>query len=309
MTGRALLLGIVVAVLAGCGSRGAGYLDVGGTDAGMATFAAGDAGGSLGALDAYIADNNVAVRLITLSCSGQCATVQAVGTGGTAPYTYAWEDGSTNATRRVCPDATASYWVNVTDTGISGEFPTPPQTVRAALTADVLACPDAATAGCDGGAGPGIPASGLYAGTFYCPPGPDGGIVALPGADGGLITGDFWVDLSVDPSTNQVSGMLYGKWVVLGVIAFQAQLQGTLDCSAAGVEASWVNGEWGLPGPAPDDASVPLTVVPAGVAPGTLTASVVPGSPGAIAGMLTWTQSSSDNGSMCAGTFAATLEQ
>jgi hypothetical protein len=136
--------------------------------------------------------------------------------------------------RRVCPDATTSYWVNVTDTGITGELPTPPQTVRAALTADVLTCPDAATSSCGGGAGPGIPASGLYAGTFYCPPGSDGGIVALPGSDGGLITGDFWVDLSVDPSLNQVTGMLYGKWVVLGVIAFQAGLQGTLDCSAGG---------------------------------------------------------------------------
>jgi|HubBroStandDraft_2_1064218.scaffolds.fasta_scaffold18467_3 hypothetical protein len=39
MIGRGLLLGFVVALLAGCGSSKAEYLDVGGVDAGTQTFA------------------------------------------------------------------------------------------------------------------------------------------------------------------------------------------------------------------------------------------------------------------------------
>ena len=112
-----------------------------------------------------------------------------------------------------------------------------------------------------------------------------------------------------DPSSGEQTGTLYGKWVVLGVIAFQASLQGTLDCSTGELSAIWVNGVWGLPGPAPADASAPLSVIATGMAPGDLTAAVVSGSPGTIAGTLDWFESSTDNGSECHGTYTATLQQ
>jgi hypothetical protein len=131
----------------------------GGDDSGNVTFATGDAAGAQG-IDAYIEQGQVAVRLITLSCAGDCATVQAVGTGGYPPYTYAWENGSTNPVRQVCPASDTAYSVKVTDTGGSGENLRPPQTAGASVTADVLACPDGgpgdaaavlSTDGCVGG--------------------------------------------------------------------------------------------------------------------------------------------------------------
>jgi len=100
----------------------------------------GDAGG-LAAFDAYIEQDHVAVKFITLSCSGDCATVEAVGTGGYAPYTFKWDDGTTNATRQVCPASSTNYSVKVTDTGTSGELARAPETVQVPLTADVLTCP------------------------------------------------------------------------------------------------------------------------------------------------------------------------
>jgi hypothetical protein len=103
----------------------------------------GDASGAEGGLDAYIAQGKVAVKLITLSCAGSCATVQAVGTGGSPPYSYIWENGTTNPVRQICPTADTGYSVSVTDTGESGELSRPSQTAKASVTADVLDCPDA----------------------------------------------------------------------------------------------------------------------------------------------------------------------
>jgi hypothetical protein len=148
---RAFALSSIVVLTAGCGSSvGTAYsLDVGADDAGNVTLVTGDAGASQ-ALDAYIEQGQVAVKLITLSCAGDCATVRAVGTGGFPPYSFAWEDGSTNPVREVCPTADTNYAVKVTDTGETGEVPRPSQTARASVTADVLACPDAG--GADAGA-------------------------------------------------------------------------------------------------------------------------------------------------------------
>jgi hypothetical protein len=109
-------------------------------DAGPA-FVSGD-GSAPNGLDAYIEDNRgLAVQLVTLSCAGDCATVQAVGVGGNPPYTFAWEDGSTRATRQVCPSSSTRYSVKVTDTGSTGELARAPQTAGAQVTADVLTCP------------------------------------------------------------------------------------------------------------------------------------------------------------------------
>jgi hypothetical protein len=82
--------------------------------------------------------------------------VKAVATGGYPDYTYVWEDGSTDPTRRLCPTANSAYSVSVTDSGInSSEFHRSPETVTASVTAEVLDCsPDAGrlgTGGLDGG--------------------------------------------------------------------------------------------------------------------------------------------------------------
>ncbi len=48
-------------------------------------------------------------------CSGSCAVVTSSGVGGTAPYTYTWNDGSTGATIHPCPLINTTYTVTVTD--------------------------------------------------------------------------------------------------------------------------------------------------------------------------------------------------
>jgi hypothetical protein len=75
---------LLAAVAAGCGSTKDGYsLPVGSDDGGNGTFG-GDAGadGTLAALAAHIEENHVAVTIVTVGCSGACADVEAVATGG-----------------------------------------------------------------------------------------------------------------------------------------------------------------------------------------------------------------------------------
>lgn len=85
----------------------------------------------------------LAVELVTLRCAGECAEVEAVASGGNKPYAFAWDDGPTSATRMLCPDATASFGVAVTDTGFeTEEFTYRAKTERAAVTALVLECSD-----------------------------------------------------------------------------------------------------------------------------------------------------------------------
>ncbi|MGH7435605.1 MAG: hypothetical protein ACRENE_08015, partial [Polyangiaceae bacterium] len=129
--------------VAACGSAGnAGYpIDVGGDDAGGLHIAARDA--SVTGLDAYVEKGQIAVSIFTVGCSGSCATVQAVGTGGEPPYSFRWENGSTNPVREVCPAADSSYSVTVTDSPSTGEVSHPSGTAHASVTADVLGCSDA----------------------------------------------------------------------------------------------------------------------------------------------------------------------
>src|SRR6185312_10835251 len=140
-----------VALTAHCGNAGPhDDLFVGSDDGGgTGPFVGADATAS-GALDAHIEEKGVQVKFVTVDCSGPCADVRAVATGGNPPYSFAWEDHSTSPTRHLCPAASTSYSVTVTDTGTSGELATPPQTAKAPLTGEVLACPDAG--GVDGGA-------------------------------------------------------------------------------------------------------------------------------------------------------------
>jgi hypothetical protein len=146
----ALVLGTVpLAFHVACGSNGGGFSgEVGTYEPDAGSFGTSDATAA-GTLDAHIEENHVVVSIVTLSCAGSCANVEAVATGGHPPYTFAWEDGSTNPARQVCPTANASYRVNVSDTGASGELARAMQTVQASFKADVLACPDGGTGTCD----------------------------------------------------------------------------------------------------------------------------------------------------------------
>lgn len=124
----------------GCGSNGTpGAVGEVGTYI-PGAFSGGDA--SVPGLDAHIEENHVSVSFVTLSCADRCADVVAVATGGQPPYAYAWDDGTTSASRQVCPTADTNYELTVTDTATTGEFVTPAETVHVPLTADVIACPD-----------------------------------------------------------------------------------------------------------------------------------------------------------------------
>ena len=170
------------ALHAGCGSRATGIPGEVGTydpDAGMFT-GAGDASDP-GALDAHIERSGIAITFVTLTCADGCADVKAVVTGGRPPYSFRWEDGSTSDARHVCPTASTAYAVTVTDTGSSGEFAQAPQTTQAALTARVLACPDAGPLADDGGlTDGGAPAVCLTNPSFEGTPQVDVPIVAAP---------------------------------------------------------------------------------------------------------------------------------
>jgi hypothetical protein len=128
---------------AGCGSQDStatvGYLD-GGSNF---QVSGSDASGPNG-LDAEIEQNQVAVTFVAVACAGDCADVQAVASGGTPPYSFLWDNGSTSAVRRVCPTPDASYDVRVTDTAGTGEFNQNAQTVTVPLGSRVPACPDGA---------------------------------------------------------------------------------------------------------------------------------------------------------------------
>jgi hypothetical protein len=142
---------LLVALALGCGSGGGNQysLDVGTDDGGPSlVLGSGDASGPA-PFDAHIEQNHVTVTFVTLSCTGPCADVVAVPTGGQAPYTFEWDDGSTSASRQVCPTSSTSYNVKVTDTGTSGELARPAETVQVPLAARVIACPDGGAS--DGG--------------------------------------------------------------------------------------------------------------------------------------------------------------
>jgi hypothetical protein len=152
---RPLLGAVALSCGGACGSGGGGNhysLAVGDDDGGGGAFAGADAGVSAG-FDAHIEENHVTIMFVTLACAGDCATVQAVATGGLLPYSLLWDDGSTSSTRKVCPSSSTMYFVKATDTGSTGEVPRPAETVQVPLTASVLTCPDGGIA--DGSPGDG----------------------------------------------------------------------------------------------------------------------------------------------------------
>jgi hypothetical protein len=177
MNRRTIASGAQAALLAaawGCGASGGGPgygLDVGSDEGGPGSFGSEvDSGtNATSALTAHIEQNHVTVTFVTVACHDSCADVEAVASGGTPPYAFAWDDGSTSATRQVCPAASTRYAVTVTDTGSTGELGQVAQTVRVPLVANVIACPEGGT-----DAGPPLDASIL-------------GHVVVPG------TADIWL--------------------------------------------------------------------------------------------------------------------
>lgn len=111
-----------------------------GGSAGLGGFGGGD-----NALIAHIENPQaMTIEIVTISCAGDCADVIAVASGGNPGYTFAWSDGVTTAARSVCPDATTTYTVTVTDTAFDDpEFHYDAQTTTARVTANVLDCSDA----------------------------------------------------------------------------------------------------------------------------------------------------------------------
>jgi hypothetical protein len=216
-----------VALALGCGSSGGnGYSLNVGTDDGGASFLPGsDDASTTGGLDAHIEQDHITVTFVTLTCAGPCADVVAVATGGQAPYTFKWDDGSTSASRHVCPTSSTDYFVNVTDTGTAGELAQPAETVQVPLQANVIACPDG------GSSDRGMCEPGSYSGTWSTPPEPiDGGTTD---AGGNVLSGPLTlvlVDAASDGGTGLVpSGELTLNWDLVGVIT--ARLSGQLDCA------------------------------------------------------------------------------
>ncbi len=93
----------------------------------------------------------IEVDVVTVSCVGECVEVTAVAKGGNPPYAFTWDDGSSDVTRTLCPDADTTFTVTVTDTEVvDSEFSMPQQQASANVAAKVLECP---TTPPDAGAG------------------------------------------------------------------------------------------------------------------------------------------------------------
>jgi Beta-propeller repeat len=125
---RLLLLAVIVALSlaglqTGCGSSQGASLEPdasGGGGAGdSGSFEPGTDGGS-GSFGVSISPGSPSI------CAGQCVQLAANVTAGTAPYTYAWDHGlgATASPQQVCPTATTTYSVTVTDSSgqSSGEI-------------------------------------------------------------------------------------------------------------------------------------------------------------------------------------------
>jgi len=116
--------------------------------AGAPGIASRDAGQLTGMASPFgVAIQNAAGMVIdglTVQCPGDCADIEAAAHGGGAPYSFKWEDGSASAKRHVCPVASGTYSVEVSDTVINAaEFGSAAQTATAELTTRVLSCTDA----------------------------------------------------------------------------------------------------------------------------------------------------------------------
>jgi hypothetical protein len=136
-----------------CSSDGKSCVGTTSADGGSAGSAASNTAGTGSidntgnALTVHVEDiAKMTIEVITLTCAGDCADIEAVAKGGNPAYHFKWEDGSTNAKRHVCLDASAKLSVEVTDTAIdTDELGYEAHTVSSEVTAKVIAC------GTDGG--------------------------------------------------------------------------------------------------------------------------------------------------------------
>ena len=162
---RSLGLGVVAMLLA-CSSKPDGRRGEVGVYDGGSAGASGGAGvgnpsggqsGTVGTVDnaltVEVEDiDGMTIEIVTLACAGDCADIEAVAHGGNDPYTFEWEDGSTDPQRRVCLERSAELAVSVTDTAITtDELGYEAQTVSTTVSAAVLDCsmpkPDASVPG------------------------------------------------------------------------------------------------------------------------------------------------------------------
>jgi hypothetical protein len=235
----------------------------------------------------------IVVDVVKVSCAGACVDVIAVARGGNPPYAYSWEDGSTQAARRLCPDADSVYNVTVTDTEIAAdEFKHDMLTAETQVQAQVLDCSDTADA-CSVAS---LPGSGTYTGGLRCAPGEQ---VELPTADGGSQLAFLTLNLMTDPNQAEQSGSFVFSWVVGGLIAIDATFTGILDCDTGALHATF-HGIWGWP--------VNGVLVESGKVWGDLTAVGVPGAPGMISGVLNCMSSGPGSGGPDAGAPYPTVE-
>ena len=81
-------------------------------------------------------------------CRGTETTISVTATGGTEPYTYEWDDGTTGiANRIISPDSTSAYTVTVTDAnGCTNN----PQTTRVIVSQTIVLTPEAHDILCHG---------------------------------------------------------------------------------------------------------------------------------------------------------------
>lgn len=225
---KAILVGPVAGMLLfGCSAGGASRaLVVGNEETGGASSGSAGSGGVIvfsgdasvsRALSARIeSPPGMTVTFVTLSCSEKCADVRAVATGGNPPYSFAWEDGSTDPNRHVCPSENTSYQVAVMDTAVtSGEFTHAAETKLVPLSANVIQCaPDGGTVA--GGA-----------------PSSDGGALACQVAAAPVFCGAT-ADMAIALSSPMLAGHTYGIHIT-GSGAFvpagywDAELWGTTD--------------------------------------------------------------------------------
>jgi hypothetical protein len=88
-----------------------------------------------------IESNGAIAMQLAFTCEQPCTVIRAVAHGGTPPYTFTWEDGSSAATRIVCPAGTTRYAIMATDTQSSStNTQAPALTAAADLTAVVPEC-------------------------------------------------------------------------------------------------------------------------------------------------------------------------
>lgn len=81
-------------------------------------------------------------------CRGTETTITATATGGTEPYTYEWDDGTTGiANRIVSPDSTSAYTVSVTD---ANGCTNTPQTTRVIVSQPIVLNPEIQNILCHG---------------------------------------------------------------------------------------------------------------------------------------------------------------